>query len=77
MNKEAAHSLARVQIAMWIGDSNIRCISCGHIYESVDDFISRDPMLIGRDHKDQMLLIDISCFEDLVTLRDKHVSSQV
>lgn len=63
MEREAARQLARVQVAMWIGDNWCRCVICAHAYESVDDFLERDPVFIGKDDRGLMVLADSACWE--------------
>lgn len=58
MNKKAAKALARVQISMWV-DGKTKCLHCNHIYESVDDFIERNPRAVSM--KD-MLIVDEACW---------------
>jgi len=43
-----AKQMARIQYAIWV-DEGARCEMCGHIYESVDDFIAHDPRVAHVD----------------------------
>jgi len=47
-----AHQMMRVQVAMWI-DGKSRCEICGHVFESVDDFLDREvcALRMGPDGK--------------------------
>ena len=44
MDQAARAQLARVQIAMWLP---AKCAVCGKAYESVDDFMARNPRANG------------------------------
>lgn len=63
MNEQAAHALMRVQIAMWLPAS---CAECGREYESVDDFLARNPRAgQGWDSKNDEWtdrFVDDSCY---------------
>ena len=43
-----AKQMARIQYAILV-DEGARCEMCGHIYESVDDFIARNPRAASVD----------------------------
>lgn len=40
--EEWAYHMMRIQIAMWV-DEGATCAHCKHRYESVDDFLARNP----------------------------------
>ena len=40
--REWANSMKRIQIAMWV-DDGASCSQCKYKYESVDDFLARNP----------------------------------
>jgi hypothetical protein len=61
---EWANHMTRVQVAMWV-DDGAECMICHHRYESVDDFLVRNPRA-GPGFKDgndpSKAFIDDACF---------------
>lgn len=57
-HKKWAKQMVRVQIAMWV-DGKSKCEVCGHIYESVDDFLTRNPR---RGNGENMTFVDDTCW---------------
>jgi Zn finger protein HypA/HybF involved in hydrogenase expression len=48
--KKWVESMFRIQVAMWV-DEGAKCAHCGHQYQSVDDFLARNPKQgYGEDH---------------------------
>lgn len=43
MTKKEIHPILRLQISMWLGPK-CKCLYCKHKYESVEDFVEKDPM---------------------------------
>jgi hypothetical protein len=43
--KAWVNEMVRIQVALWVDERNgIFCAQCGKRYESVDDFLARNPM---------------------------------
>ena len=67
MNEAArGHPIVRMQIAMWMGGGDATtCEHCGHVYESVDNWIDRNPKLISHRKGDVgMKVVDDACWVD-------------
>jgi len=56
--KEWAHGLMRLQIAMWLPAS---CEECGKPYESVDDFLARNPRAASDG---EISFVDDACWPE-------------
>lgn len=52
------HHMMRLQIAMWI-DGKTACEQCHIVYESVDDFLARNPK---RGYGDAFTFVDEGCW---------------
>ena len=59
---EAREAMKRVQIAMWV-DGVLACCECKHVFESVDDFIERNPRYRGRAKDDRMIVSCDKCWK--------------
>lgn len=60
--KEAwANSMLRIQFAMWV-DDGASCAECGHVYESTDDMINRDPRYTGKELWEEKF-VDEACWQ--------------
>ena len=58
MNKQESQALLRLQISMWLG-KHCKCLECKHQYESVDDFIKRNPY---NGHTKGLSFVCKSCY---------------
>ena len=54
-----AYHMMRIQVVMWI-DGSSKCEQCGRVYESVDDFLERNPRSAGEGP----LFVDDACWKD-------------
>ena len=66
MDKEAAHALMRVQVAMWV-DGTLGCAQCQRVFESVDDFLDRNPIAgigWGAESGGERHFVDAACWPE-------------
>jgi hypothetical protein len=54
-------AMTRLQIAMWI-DGTFACPQCRKVYESVDDFLAREPRFAGKDDSGLLRAVDDACW---------------
>lgn len=61
--KDWIETMKRMQISMWV-DGISCCAECGIVYQSVDDFIRRNPKHGGMDKKKNIIFVDDVCWKE-------------